>query len=619
MPGSGAVHIMPSLISLPPDYGETVPSRGRSSSPIRSGPSVEQLRRPPSRTFIPLATPVDIIDFPQIPHPRITVAIHVSAPLFMGGATVEGAITLTIDDGPKTPRAARRLTTMSIDRITVGLVGIERSGARQHMFTCLMTDLIDEAHPPPVEMARPDQPVSDRLWEVMPSKNLFPFRLDLPVTLGPPPFKSKKNGISYLISVLVEAKVDGRRVYVRKSEEVVVLTVHDPAEKALVNLPNPLVVTDEVQSSHRGSLETVILTAGVHRQTWISGYPLFVDVRIQNRGSKAVRKVGLQLEKSTFVFAHAAPSADTGLGDTLRLPDRCDKEVIYKAICPGWQVAGQSYDLKTCSLFIPSGLVSVDAGRFFGVRFFLNIRITVSYAYAMLLHDVQSSIDVPPNCLAQVAATIEYKHRHRASNSSDPSYRYHAGQAFVAARRQSFEHVARKTMSSDEMTNLANLLGDPHKPSTQQQPRRRASTSHVSSAASANANASVHPKVRYRSSRFLEGSEGFRNPPASPQRPLLGSPLLADDDIPPRRQPPAIPKRRTHTRHRSLEEQPSRQRLLDSQAPSAGQQGRTRSSLEERGVRGPRLQRSTSGLKFSSSEDDGTDVAGRSGVQARGL
>lgn len=86
-----------------------------------------------------------------------------------------------------------------------------------------------------------------------------------------------------------------------------------------------------------------------------------------------MRKVGLQLEKSTFVFAHAAPSADTGLGDTLRLPDRCDKEVIYKAICPGWQVAGQSYDLKTCSLFIPSGLVSVDAGKPFRWAFAISL------------------------------------------------------------------------------------------------------------------------------------------------------------------------------------------------------------------------------------------------------
>lgn len=116
---------------------------------------------------------------------------------------------------------------MSIDRICVALAGIERSGARQHMFTCLMTDLIDDAHPPPVEMAPSNQPVSDRLWEVKPSKTTLPFRLDLPVMLGPPPFRSKKNNISYLISVLVEAKVDGRRVYVRNSVDIMVLTVHD--------------------------------------------------------------------------------------------------------------------------------------------------------------------------------------------------------------------------------------------------------------------------------------------------------------------------------------------------------------------------------------------------------
>lgn len=145
----------------------------------------------------------------------------------MGGATAEGAIELAIDGGSRPSRAGRRLSTISIDRICVALVGIERSGARQHIFTCLMTDLIDEAHPPPAEMALPNQPVSDRLWEVIPSKTTLPFRLDLPVMLGPPPFRSKRNNIYYLISVLVEAKVDGSRSYVRKSEDIVVLTVHD--------------------------------------------------------------------------------------------------------------------------------------------------------------------------------------------------------------------------------------------------------------------------------------------------------------------------------------------------------------------------------------------------------
>lgn len=82
-----------------------------------------------------------------------------------------------------------------------------------------------------------------------------------------------------------------------------------------------------------------------------------------------MKRVGLQLEKSTFVYAYAAPSIEAGLGNTLRLPDRCNKEVIYKAICDGWQIAGRSNDLKTCGLFIPSGLVSVDAGMSYSVNY----------------------------------------------------------------------------------------------------------------------------------------------------------------------------------------------------------------------------------------------------------
>ncbi|KAL8896505.1 MAG: hypothetical protein Q9207_007674 [Kuettlingeria erythrocarpa] len=605
---------MPSLISLPPDYGKTIPSRGRSTSPIRSGASAGQLRRAPSRTFVPLAIPVDIIDFPQISHPRIVLAIRLSAPMFIGGATAEGAVDMTLDGGSKPSRTGRKLANMSIDRICVALVGIERSGARQQMFTCLMTDLIDDAHPPPVEMASPNQPVSDRLWEVKPSKTTLPFRLDLPVMLGPPPFRSKKNNISYLISVLVEAKVDGRRVYVRNSVDIIVLTVHDP-EKALLNLPTPLVVTDEVQSSHRGSLETVILTAGVHRQTWISGYPLFIDIRIANRGSKTVRRVGLQLERSTFVYAHAAPSIERSLLDTLRLPDRCDKEVIYKAVCAGWQVAGQSNDLKTCGLFIPSGLVSVDAGRFFGVRFFLNVKITISFTqpsvhpWSIGLPSIENSIDIPPNSLAQVAATIEHKHRQRAAAEADPSYEYHPGQAFLAARRQSFEHAARGTLSHEDIKNVSRTLDEPSKSDKQQQqPRRRASTSYISTSANLSRNTGgviAKSRLHYRNSRFLEGSDSFRSPTVAPPRPLLASPLLADDPTSPRRQPPSIPKRKSHTYRSSLEEQPSRQHLLGGQAAApAEQHRRLRSSLEEKRPRGPRLQRSTSGLNFSSSEDD---------------
>ncbi|KAL8705612.1 MAG: hypothetical protein Q9201_001299 [Fulgogasparrea decipioides] len=606
MPEPPSTTPMPSLVSIPAEYGKTIPSRGRSTSPIRPAPSVERLRRAPSRTFVPLVLPIDIIDFPTIPHTRIALAIRVSAPIFMGGATAEGGVILTIDGGSRTARTRNRLPPMSIDRISVSLVGIERSGARQHMFRCLTTDLIDEPHPPPVEMARPNQPVSDQLWEVIPSSTLLPFRLDLPVMFGPPPYRSKRNTVTYLISVLVEAKVAGKRNYVRNSEEVTVLTVHDP-EKALLNLPTPLVVTDEVQSSHRGSLDTVVLTAGVHRQTWISGYPLFVDVRIVNRGSKAVRKVELQLERSTFVYAHAALSDETGLSDTLRLPDKYDKETIIKAICPGWHVLGHSHDLKTCGLPIPSGLVSVDAGRFFGVRFFLNVRITISLVKHLMvqlpitiIHP--NSIDIPPNSLAQVAATIEHKHRTRPPTTPDTSYKYRPGQAFLAARRQSFEDVARHTISSEEVNNIADILNGSSNPPTQQL-RRHASTSQTSAPMIAN------PREKYRNSRFLEGTDSFRNPPSRPPpRPPITKTFVVEKTLSPQR--PVIPERKAH--RVSLDEgSSSRQRLMDRQAYGV-QHRRTKSSLTDRGHRGPRLQRSTSGLRFSSSEeeDDGIEQRG---------
>ena len=57
-----------------------------------------------------------------------------------------------------------------------------------------------------------------------------------------------------------------------------------------------------------------------------------------------------------------------------------------------------------------------------------------------------------------------------------------------------------------------------------------------------------------------------------------------------------IPERKTH--RMSLEERPL------SRHASAVQHRRTKSSLTDRSYRGPRLQKSTSGLKFSSSDEE---------------
>ncbi|KAL8664401.1 MAG: hypothetical protein Q9202_003091 [Teloschistes flavicans] len=383
-----------------------------------------------------------------------------------------------------------------------------------------------------------------------------------------------------------------------------------------------------MQSSHRKSLETVELTVGIHRQTWISGYPLFVDVRIVNRGKKAVRKVELLLERSTFIYAHTAPVDEEGLRASLRMPDSRGKDILVKAICPGWLISGRSHDLRTCRLQIPSGLVSVDEGKFFGVRFFLTIRIALSFVHVAISRgfyrtclfasskylSVQlpitiihpNSIDIPPNCLAQVAATIEHKHRSRSPSSPDILYKYRPGQAFIAARRQSFDEVARRTVPREEVNEITTIL-DSSTNSRSQQPRRRASTSVISAPGN-------HPNpdpriVPYRSSRFVEGTNSFRKPPppmrTPPRPPQLFDTFVIGGGPSSSLDPSSIPDRRKPHRA-SMDEQSTGSHRPEHHQSHVIQHRRTRSSLteKEKGNRGPRLQRSTSGLGFESSEDE---------------
>ena len=221
---SAASHHPPPLLPHgTPSNGTAVPARGRSTSPIRR-PNVLSLRRAPSRTFTPSVMPTDLLDTPRITHSRLNLAIHLSAPIFMSGATVEGEIHVEIDGGPFETRR-RSTPNFSLSKTSVTLVGIERCKGRQDMFRALSSDLIDAAHPPPASMA-PD-PGPDASWDVQPSNSTLPFRLDLPVVMGPPPYKSKRVGISYWLSTLAEFQISGKRHSVRQSREVTVLTVHD--------------------------------------------------------------------------------------------------------------------------------------------------------------------------------------------------------------------------------------------------------------------------------------------------------------------------------------------------------------------------------------------------------
>ena len=139
------------------------------------------------------------------------------------------------------------------------------------------------------------------------------------------------------------------------------------AEKALVNFSSPLLAVDEMPMSKRYSTQTVKLTAGLHRQTWISGYLVFVDMHIENKSSKDVKKVEVQLEKTTLFHNYPAPSTNTGSADVLRLPDHRQTEIVVrKDLADGFQgVRSLSQVFRTCQLELPTGLVSIETGVYF--------------------------------------------------------------------------------------------------------------------------------------------------------------------------------------------------------------------------------------------------------------
>jgi hypothetical protein len=78
----------------------------------------------------------------------------------------------------------------------------------------------------------------------------------------------------------------------------------DPAEKALMSLPSPLTASDEWMKPRETTVEVVRVTAGLHRQVWVSGTSIYVDVHVANNSRKTIKKIELQLERDILCYKH---------------------------------------------------------------------------------------------------------------------------------------------------------------------------------------------------------------------------------------------------------------------------------------------------------------------------
>lgn len=263
------------------------------------------LSRAPSKTIIKAKNSAlyDVVDHPSHLHPRVKLALCISAPLFVGGSSVEGSVRIKVDEADR----LRHRKALTLERVSVDLLGIEEvSGAKRHVFLALGNELVDMTHPPPDDMIDSWRVVNpSRSWILLPSVTHLPFLVTLPLEVGPPPFQSKHAKIRYVLAVTLTIKDDGRLLSVRCSQDITVLSVYDP-EKALVSLPSPLTASDEYRLHQGRGAENIMVTAGLHRQVWVSGTDIFTDVHIINNSRKTIRRMELQLERIILCYRHVS-------------------------------------------------------------------------------------------------------------------------------------------------------------------------------------------------------------------------------------------------------------------------------------------------------------------------
>ena len=363
---------IPTIPFPPPSSNtNTITRHGQSQSPLRHivtrlDPITHDTdRRIPSRTFVRDPLSKELLEFPSHRHPRIDLGLDLSAGIFVGGGSIEGTVQINVDDAER----IRHRRTLDIARISIDLLGTEEvSGNRRAVFLNLATELIDEQNPPPQNMVDTQEPISsaDLFWHLMPSTTNLAFNLSLPLNVGPPPFHSKNARIRYILCVSLLIRDQGRQYIVRTSEDVTVLSVYDrmiyliihaschvtnlfAAEKALMSLPSPLTASDEWIKPRETTVEIVRVTAGLHRQVWVSGTSLYVVVHIANNSRKLVKKIELQLERDILCYKHVCYAS---LAYYLVM-------MLMRVLCRLLRLRWRSLRVRLASLTATSGLSSV--------------------------------------------------------------------------------------------------------------------------------------------------------------------------------------------------------------------------------------------------------------------
>ncbi|KAH8153283.1 uncharacterized protein LAJ45_02870 [Morchella importuna] len=305
-----------------------------------------------------------------------------------------------------------------LGRVGIDIVGVEEiSFFRKTIFMSIASELIDDEHPPPPAILLPTDFDQKTFWKVKPSRSFLPFRLNLPLNVGPGPFQSVRARIRYIIHGTVMYTVNGRKNIVRCCRDIRVISALDP-ERALLPLETPLLTTEE-GPLRWGGYDTLKVTAGLHRAVWVSGTVAYVDVNIVNNTRRRVNTIRLKLRRHILAYKNTVALAENKSAGHLRVPSWIEHKTLAQSelnVGRRWKgVKGNQLDVVTCEIEIPRNQLSVKMGRFFEVKYFVDVAVCTLAAKTIrcqlpltIIH--MNSLDIMPNHLLQVAEAFGEKY-----------------------------------------------------------------------------------------------------------------------------------------------------------------------------------------------------------------
>ncbi|KAI9680902.1 MAG: hypothetical protein M1829_000982 [Trizodia sp. TS-e1964] len=465
-----------SVSSIPPPCEtDVMPSKAQNTAlPMGKVGDAEMavspvLQKAGAKTFVRSILPRDILTFPSLHHARVAIDLRLPSPLFFGGGYLEGKIQIEVDRG--LALNLRKGKDISLGRIAVDILGVEEvSDDKRSIFLSLATEIVNDDLPPPSAMlASPHERLSTgKFWTLVPSTCVLPFNISLPLNVGPGPFRSKRAMIRYMLCVTVLFAVGERRHSVRRTQDISLVSLLDP-EKALLSLPTPLTATDEYISAPAHRPEKISITAGMHRKTWVSGTSLWIDIFVANYSSKGMKRMEVQLQRHVLFYTHTSATMLDPTASQERIPYGNEMKVISKIISRAtahgtWRgVPPYTSESMSCEVSIPRGHLSIRPGRYFEVRYQVNVVIGSTFSRLVsvqlpvkIVH--MNSLDSVPNSLQQAMQGVPVPYQGVVDSVPLNQLQRNPGRAFSAARKPSAATL--DVMSPKNISELTKALDE---------------------------------------------------------------------------------------------------------------------------------------------------------------